>query len=79
MATGIELQNSKNETKRHLKTNGRLNAKPNASIKRKNLTAALGGFGFLLAVVVTVLHARERRADKLEQLAVANRFHFDAM
>lgn len=41
--------------------------------------AALGGFGFLLAVVVTVLHARERRADKLEQLAVANRFHFDAM
>nr|CAG4649201.1 EOG090X03KG [Scapholeberis mucronata] len=31
--------------------------------------AALGGFGFLLAIVVTVLHARERRADKLEQLA----------
>lgn len=41
--------------------------------------AALGGFGFFLAIVVTILHARERRADKLEQLAVANRFHFDAM
>lgn len=41
--------------------------------------AALGGFGFFLAIVVTVLHARERRADKLEQMAVANRFHFDAM
>ena len=41
--------------------------------------AALGGFGFFLAIVVIVLHARERRADKLEQLAVANRFHFDAM
>lgn len=41
--------------------------------------AALGGFGFFLAIVVTILHARERRADKLEQMAVANRFHFDAM
>nr|CAG4641567.1 EOG090X03KG [Eurycercus lamellatus] len=41
--------------------------------------AALAGFGFFLAIVVAVLHCRERRADKLEQLAVANRFHFDAM
>ena len=41
--------------------------------------AALGGFGFFLAIVVTVLHARERRADKLEQMTVVNRFHFDAM
>lgn len=41
--------------------------------------AALAGFGFLLAVAVAILHCRERRADKLEQLAVANRFHFDAM
>lgn len=41
--------------------------------------AALGGFGFFLAIVVTILHAREKKADKLEQLAVANRFHFDAM
>ena len=41
--------------------------------------AALAGFGFLLAVVVAILHCRERRADKLEQLAVTNRFHFDAM
>lgn len=41
--------------------------------------AALAGFGILLAVAVLVLHCRERRADRLEQLAVANRFHFDAM
>lgn len=30
--------------------------------------------GFLLAVVVTILHCRERRADKLEHLTVKNRF-----
>ena len=41
--------------------------------------AALAGFGLLLAFVVAILHCRERRADRREQLAVANRFHFDAM
>ena len=41
--------------------------------------AALAGFGFLLACVVAILHCRERRSDKLEEMAVVNRFHFDAM
>nr|CAG4651697.1 EOG090X03KG [Triops cancriformis] len=41
--------------------------------------AALGGFGTLLAGIVTFLHCRERRQDKLERLQEAHRFHFDAM
>lgn len=41
--------------------------------------AALAGFGLFLAFVVAILHWRERRADRREQLSMANRFHFDAM
>lgn len=41
--------------------------------------AALTGFGLFLAIVVGVLHFRERRADRREQLSIVNRFHFDAM
>lgn len=41
--------------------------------------AALGGFGFLLALVVTGLHCRERQLDKREKLSESYRFHFDAM
>jgi len=41
--------------------------------------AALIGFGTFLALLVVVLHVRERRADKREQSAIAYRFHFDAM
>ena len=41
--------------------------------------AALGGFGFLLALVVLGLHCRERQADRREKLSQAYRFHFDAM
>nr|CAG4643828.1 EOG090X03KG [Lepidurus arcticus] len=41
--------------------------------------AALGGFGTLLAGIVTLLHCRERRQDKMERLQEAHRFHFDAM
>nr|CAG4650038.1 EOG090X03KG [Sida crystallina] len=41
--------------------------------------AALGGFGFFLALVVAGLHCRERQDDKREKLSQAYRFHFDAM
>jgi len=41
--------------------------------------AALVGFGAFLAILVVVLHIRERREDKREQAAIAYRFHFDAM
>jgi len=40
---------------------------------------ALIGFGAFLAILVVVLHIRERREDKREQAAIAYRFHFDAM
>nr|CAG4642400.1 EOG090X03KG [Evadne anonyx] len=40
---------------------------------------ALIGFGAFLAILVVVLHIRERRDDKREQAAIAYRFHFDAM
>nr|CAG4638341.1 EOG090X03KG [Cyclestheria hislopi] len=41
--------------------------------------AALAGFGLFLAVIIIILHCRERKADKLEKLAQSYRFHFDAM
>lgn len=40
---------------------------------------ALIGFGAFLAILVVILHIRERREDKREQAAIAYRFHFDAM
>ena len=37
------------------------------------------GTCFLCVVIIVILHWKERRKDRQEKLAEANRFHFDAM